>query len=121
VATVYAFFYWKKTAAGNLQWDRFKLRIPIVGPLLNLVALSRFARNFALMIKGGLPITQALGLVSDSLDNRYLGKAIGDMRTGIERGDTLLRTASAAGLFSPLIIQMLAVGEENRQYRPVAD
>jgi MSHA biogenesis protein MshG len=112
VATVYAFFYWKKTAAGNLQWDRFKLRIPIVGPLLNLVALSRFARNFALMIKGGLPITQALGLVSDSLDNRYLGKAIGDMRTGIERGDTLLRTASAAGLFSPLIIQMLAVGEE---------
>lgn len=108
----YSFMRWKKTEEGSYRWDRWKLKIPIVGPLLYLVALSRFARNFAMMIRGGLPITQALGLVSESLDNGYLGKAIADMRSGIERGDTLLRTASATGLFSPLIIQMLSVGEE---------
>lgn len=112
VLLVYGFLHWKKTPEGNYHWDRWKLKIPIVGPLLNLVALSRFARNFAMMIRGGLPITQALGLVAESLDNGYLEKAIADMRTGIERGDTLLRTATATGLFSPLIIQMLSVGEE---------
>ncbi len=112
VALIALFLHWKKTPTGSVRWDRFKLRIPIIGPLLNLVALSRFARNFALMIRGGLPVTQALALVADSLDNRYLGAAIGGMRSAIERGDTLLRSASATGLFSPLIIQMLAVGEE---------
>ena len=112
VLALVIFFRWKKTPAGEYKWDRFRLHIPLVGPLFNLVALSRFSRNFAMMLSAGLPVTTSLTLVSDSVSNRFIGKAIADMRTGIEHGDTLLRTARASGMFSPLVMQMIAVGEE---------
>jgi len=111
-AAIVAFLRWKQTARGEYQWDRLKLKVPLTGPLFELVALSRFSRNFAMMLAAGLPVTTALSLVSEAINNRYLGKAIADMRTGIERGDTLLRTARASEMFSPLVMQMIAVGEE---------
>ncbi|AZZ94555.1 type II secretion system F family protein [Hahella sp. KA22] len=111
-AAIYGFIRWKKTPQGAYRWDRFKLRIPIVGPLFELVALSRFSRNFSMMLAAGLPVTSALTLVAEAVDNKYVGSAIADMRNGIERGDTLVRTARATNMFSPLVMQMLAVGEE---------
>lgn len=106
---------WVKTDQGRYLWDRFKLRIPILGPLLELIALSRFSRNFAMMFRAGMPITHALALVAEAVDNRYVGAAVSGMKDGIERGDSLLRTASASNMFSPLVLQMIAVGEETGQ------
>lgn len=103
---------WKNTEAGRLTWDRYKLRVPIIGPLLELITLSRFARNFASMQTAGMPVTSALTVVADATDNAWIAKHIRDMRVGIERGDSLLRTARASGMFTPLILQMIAVGEE---------
>ncbi|PSF05547.1 MSHA biogenesis protein MshG [Marinobacter fuscus] len=103
---------WKNTESGRLTWDRYKLRVPIIGPLLELITLSRFARNFATMLKAGMPVTQALTVVADATDNAWVGRHIRDMRTGIERGESLLRTARHSGMFTPLILQMIAVGEE---------
>lgn len=103
---------WKATEAGRRTWDRYKLRVPIIGPLLELITLSRFARNFASMQAAGMPVTSALTVVADATDNAWIAQHIREMRVGIERGDSLLRTARASGMFTPLILQMIAVGEE---------
>ncbi len=101
-----------RTERGRYQWDRFKLRIPIVGGIINRSTLARFARSFAMASKAGVPLLQNLGSVSQAVDNAYVGHHVEEMRGGIERGDSLTRTAAATGLFTPLVIQMMSVGEE---------
>lgn len=103
---------WKQTEQGRVTWDRYKLRVPVIGPLIELITLSRFARNFATMLAAGMPVTNALTVVADATDNAWISKHIKEMRVGIERGESLLRTAQHSEMFTPLIIQMIAVGEE---------
>ncbi|WP_286221794.1 type II secretion system F family protein [Marinobacter apostichopi] len=103
---------WRRTEQGELTWDRYKLRMPVIGPLLELITLSRFARNFASMLAAGMPVTTALTVVADATDNAWISRHIKEMRMGIERGESLLRTARQSGMFTPLILQMIAVGEE---------
>lgn len=103
---------WRQTTQGQLTWDRYKLKMPIIGPLLELITLSRFARNFASMLSSGMPVTIALTIVSDATDNAWISKHLKEMRVGIERGESLLRTARQSDMFTPLILQMIAVGEE---------
>ncbi len=111
-ATLLLIRQWKQTEQGRLTWDRYKLKMPIIGPLLELITLSRFARNFASMLSAGMPVTVALTVVSEATDNAWISKHIRDMRAGIERGESLLRTARQSNMFTPLILQMIAVGEE---------
>jgi len=99
-------------AAGRMQWDRYKMKIPIAGSILQKGTLARFARSFALSIKSGVPIVPALSVVAQTVDNAYLSAKIDTMREGIERGDTISRTATASGVFTPIVLQMIAVGEE---------
>ena len=103
---------WKATNQGRVTWDRYKLKMPIIGPLLELITLARFARNFASMLAAGMPVTNALTVVADATDNAWIAKHIKEMRYGIERGESLLRTARQSDMFTPLILQMIAVGEE---------
>jgi MSHA biogenesis protein MshG len=86
--------------------------MPIIGPLLELITISRFARNFASMLAAGMPVTRALTVVADATDNAWIARHIREMRQGVERGDSLLRTARGSNMFTPLILQMIAVGEE---------
>jgi MSHA biogenesis protein MshG len=109
---LYAFFKWIETDDGALRWDRIKLRLPIVGGIFERIALARFTRTFAMMYKAGVPLLQTLSINSASVGNRHIGQAILGMREGVERGEALTRTASASGLFTPLVLQMMAVGEE---------
>jgi MSHA biogenesis protein MshG len=74
--------------------------------------LARFARSFALSSRSGVPIVQALNVVSATVDNAYLSSKIDLMREGVERGESILRTAVHAGVFTPVVLQMIAVGEE---------
>lgn len=111
-ATLLLVRQWKQTEQGRLTWDRYKLKMPIIGPLLELITLSRFARNFASTLSAGMPVTVALTVVSEATDNAWISKHIRDMRAGIERGESLLRTARQSDMFTPLILQMIAVGEE---------
>lgn len=101
-----------KTDNGALWWDRIKLKIPLIGSIFERIALSRFSRSFAMMMAAGVPVLQCLAVVSDSVGNRFIGRAVNGMLSGVERGDRLTNTASATGLFTPLVLQMLAVGEE---------
>ena len=106
------FSWWKRTRAGKLKWDEFKLKIPIAGKIILKATLARFARSFALAIRSGVPIVQALTTVAHTVDNDYIAGKIEKMREGVERGESVLRTASSAGVFTPVVLQMVAVGEE---------
>ncbi len=112
VGGLYGFLRWTKTEQGALHWDRLKLRLPIVGGIFERIALARFTRTFAMMYKAGVPLLQTLSINSASVGNKYIGQAVLGMREGIERGEALTRTAAASGLFTPLVLQMMAVGEE---------
>ena len=109
---LYAFFKWVESDAGALRWDGIKLRLPIVGGIFERIALARFTRTFAMMYRAGVPLLQTLSINSASVGNRHIGQAILGMREGVERGEALTRTASSSGLFTPLVLQMMAVGEE---------
>ena len=106
---------WVATTKGRLTWHRWQLRLPIVGSIIERSLLARFARSFSMMLKAGVPLNTALTLVADAVDNAWMAGQIRDMRGGIERGESLLRTAGASGLFTPLVMQMIAVGEETGQ------
>ena len=106
---------WLGSEDGSYFWDRWKLRIPIVGSVVERSLLARFSRSFAMMLSAGVPLNNGLYLVAFAVDNHYLKEKILLMRTGIESGETLLKTASSADLFTPLVLQMIAVGEETGQ------
>jgi len=115
IVTVGGGFAWLrfiKTPDGLLWWDTKKLRLPLFGSLFKRIALSRFSRSFAMMLASGVPILKALSIVSESVGNKSIGVAVEDMSRGIERGERLTSTAAATGLFTPLVLQMMAVGEE---------
>ena len=103
---------WVQTVAGRYSWDRNKLRLPIAGKIILKGTMARFARSFALSSKSGVPIVHALTVVSQTVDNAYLAARIEQMRDGVERGETILRTGTTAGVFTPVVLQMIAVGEE---------
>ncbi len=100
------------TKQGRLKWDKFKIRIPVVGIILYEALLARFATSFALTMRSGVPLIQSLTVVSHAVDNMYVGGKIQQMRSGIEKGDSLTRTAASSKMFTPLTIQMMQVGEE---------
>lgn len=108
----YLWFRFIQTPEGLLWWDDKKLRLPLFGSLFKRIALSRFSRSFSMMLSSGVPILKALSIVAESVGNKSIGVAIGDMYRGVERGERLTSTAAATGLFTPLVLQMLSVGEE---------
>ncbi len=101
-----------KTDEGKYKWDRQKLRLPLVGNIVNRATLARFSRAFSMAFRAGVPITQTLVIVSRAVDNSYIEKRILDMRDGLEHGESLTQTAVASNLFTPLVLQMINVGEE---------
>jgi MSHA biogenesis protein MshG len=112
VGAVFGFRTWIGTSQGRLAWDRRKLRLPIAGKIIHKATMARFARSFALSTRSGVPIVQALSVVAQTVDNAYLSMRVEQMRDGVERGESILRTATAAGIFTPIVLQMVAVGEE---------
>ena len=115
-ATVGAYFLfrvWAGTPGGRYAWDRMKLRIPIAGKIVLKATLARFARSLSIALKSGVPIVQALSVVEQVVDNTYVSQRIAQIRDGVERGDSLLRTSVTTGVFTPVVVQMISVGEES--------
>ncbi|MEO8411509.1 MAG: type II secretion system F family protein [Propionivibrio sp.] len=104
---------WVATVRGRYIWDRLSLKFPIAGKILHKAALSRFARSFALGLHSGVPVMQALVNSAQTVDNAYLARRIEGMRENVERGESLLRSSIHAEIFTPVILQMVAVGEES--------
>jgi MSHA biogenesis protein MshG len=112
VILIVAFKRWTMTVSGHKRWDRIKLKFPIIGSILYRAVLGRFSRTFSIVLKAGVPIEQGLAVVANAVGNRHIGEKVAKMRQGIERGESFTQTAHQAGMFSPLVMQMLAVGEE---------
>ncbi|HEX8962564.1 MAG TPA: type II secretion system F family protein [Rhodocyclaceae bacterium] len=110
---ILAFRSWVATPAGRHTWDRVKLRIPIAGKIVRKATLAQFARSFALSSRSGVPVIQAMTTVAATVDNSYLAEKIENMRDTVERGESVLRAAVATGAFTPVVLQMIAVGEES--------
>lgn len=112
IGAVVAFRAWINTPDGRYKWDRYKFQLPIAGKIILKGTLARFARSLALSFKSGIPIVQGLNTVGMVVDNEYMRSKIEQMRDGVERGESILRTAHATGVFNPTVMQMIAVGEE---------
>ncbi len=100
-------------AAGRLWWDRTKLRLPVAGPVLNKGALSRACRGLAMVLRSGVPVLEGLQLAASVAENAHIERAVLGMRSAVERGDSLLAAARKAGIFTPIVLQMVMVGEES--------
>lgn len=113
VAAAFAFRSWTRTRRGKYLWDKFKMRIPVAGKIVQKATLARFARSFALASRSGVPVIQALTTVAQTVDNDFIAAKVERMRDQVERGESVLRAALATGAFTPVVLQMIAVGEES--------
>lgn len=112
VAAAVAWHFYVATADGKYRWDKLKLGIPIAGRIVLKASLARFARSFAIAFHSGVPVVNALSVVAQVVDNAYIGQRVEQMRDGVERGESVARIAAASGVFTPTVLQMIAVGEE---------
>jgi len=113
IVAILGFRFYINTPDGRYKWDKYKFKLPVVGAIILKAALSRFARGMALSFKSGMPILQGMNVVSLVVDNEFMRSRIEQMRDGVERGESILRTAVAAEVFNPVVLQMIAVGEES--------
>lgn len=112
ISSVVAFKKWTVSDSGSLIWSKWKLKLPIIGPIINQATLARFSRSMSVMLSSGIPITQSISLTADAVDNPYVAKKLGELKRGVELGNSLKQMSTETKLFTPLILQMIAVGEE---------
>jgi MSHA biogenesis protein MshG len=112
VAAFFGFRWWRNTPEGRFVWDRFLLRMPLVGPIVSKASMARFTRAFAMSLRSGVPLERALIGVAQTTDNAFLTERIDSMREHIMRGEPLANAAAGTGVFTPMVLQMIAIGEE---------
>ena len=103
---------WKKTSNGKYRWDRFKIKVPIFGPLFHKTALSRFSRTLGVLSRSGVPILQSLDIVAETVNNEVVARAVKDVQVGVKEGENIATPLSRHDVFPPMVVQMIAVGEE---------
>ncbi len=111
VAAVIAFRRWTK-GAGRLEWDSFKLKIPVLGSVLRTIAVGRFARTLGALTSGGVTILEALAVVRDTLGNELLAREIDHVAEEVKRGEALAGPLEESQYFPPLLVQIVAIGEQ---------
>jgi MSHA biogenesis protein MshG len=113
--------HYVSTTKGRLIWDRLKLRLPVIGTLVHEGILSRLARSLSISINAGMPVIQTLRVIAQSSGNAFMSARVLEMREAVERGEPLSRAAASVGMFPPLVLQMLAVGEETGELPDLLD
>ncbi|MBI4025559.1 MAG: type II secretion system F family protein [Verrucomicrobia bacterium] len=108
---IIAFKKWIKTEPGRKKWDHWKLKFPVFGPLLQKIAVSRFARTFAQLIRSGVPIIETLNIVASSSGNWLIESATMDAAKAIEKGENIGPSLAKHPIFPPMIIRMITAGE----------
>jgi type IV pilus assembly protein PilC len=108
----FVFRRYKKTDQGRARVDALKIRIPVFGPLFHKVALARFSSTLGMLLRAGVPILQALDNVKETVNNRVIADAVEDVKTSVREGESLAKPLGKHKVFPPMVVQMLAVGEE---------
>ena len=111
---VFSFLFrrYKRTDDGRARVDALKLKVPVFGALFHKVALARFAATLGMLLRSGVPILQALDNVKDTVNNRVIGDAVDDVKTSVREGESIAKPLGRHKVFPPMIVQMMAVGEE---------
>jgi type II secretory pathway component PulF len=108
---LYYLIRWTRSK-GKIKWDSFKLKVPVLGSVLRTIAVGRFARTLGALTKGGVIILEALGVVRDTLGNELLGREIDHVAEEVKRGQSLAEPLGESGFFPPLLVQIVAIGEQ---------
>ncbi len=103
---------WRKTPAGQKQWDVISLKLPIVGPTVRMVAVARFTRTLSTLLTGGVPMLAALDIVRNVVNNSVLAAAIDEARSNISEGESIAGPLKKSGQFPPLVVHMVNIGEK---------
>lgn len=111
--TVVGLRYYLSSIEGRYKWDKLKLKLPLIGSIVHRAILARFARLFAMASKAGVPLITSLNVLAHALDNSWIEEKVLGMQVGIERGDSISRTANSSGMFDSLVLQMITLGEES--------
>ncbi len=111
-AAVILFRRWIKTESGRNQWDAMKLKAPVFGPLVRKTALARFSRTLSALVRSGVPILESLDIVAETAGNHVVAEATRDTQSAVKRGEPLARRLEEHPVFPPMVVQMMAVGEE---------
>jgi len=106
------FTLFKKTKFGRHVWDKFKLKMPVIGPVVSKVAISRFTRTLGTLVSSGVPILQALTIVKETAGNVIISNAVGSVHESVKEGETITAPLEASGIFPPMVISMVDVGEQ---------
>src|SRR5271169_6131326 len=109
---VILFVLFKRTKFGRHAWDKFKLKMPVVGPVVNKVAISRFTRTLGTLVSSGVPILQALTIVKETAGNVIISNAVNSVHESVKEGETITAPLEASGIFPPMVISMVDVGEQ---------
>jgi MSHA biogenesis protein MshG len=120
-ASVFSVRRWMATPRGRYLWDRSKARLPIVGSIVSKASVSRFCRNFAMASRAGVPLVPAVELAARVVGNDFYCQRLLHMRRGMERGESFIRVATTTGVFSPMELQMIGVGEATGELAEMMD
>ena len=101
-----------RTKFGRRVFDKFKLKMPVVGPVINKVAISRFTRTLGTLVSSGVPILQALTIVKETAGNVIIANAVAAVHENVKEGETITAPLEASGVFPPMVISMVDVGEQ---------
>jgi type IV pilus assembly protein PilC len=112
VLLIYGYKTVNKTEKGKYFFDALKLKLPIFGSLLKKMAISKFSRTFSTLVASGVPILQAMDIVADTAGNEVVARSLREARASIKEGETISKPLSKSPVFPPMVVQMIAVGEE---------
>ncbi len=106
------FLNWKKSPTGSVQWDAISLKAPYIGPIVRMVAVSRFTRTLSTLLTGGVPMLYAMEIVRNVVNNHIIAQAIDDARSNISEGESIAGPLKKSGQFPPIVIHMVNIGEK---------
>jgi type IV pilus assembly protein PilC len=112
VVFVIIFMLFIRTKFGRFVWDKFKLKVPVVGPVVSKVSISRFTRTLGTLVSSGVPILQALTIVKETAGNVIIANAVNSVHESVKEGETITAPLEASGVFPPMVISMVDVGEQ---------
>lgn len=112
IALIYLFMWYIHTDKGRLQWDTFKLKVPVFGPLVSLLTMSRFARTTSILLKSGLPVLQVLDMSARTVGNMRISGVVDAISANVREGKGMSGPMGLSGVFPPMVVQMVAIGEE---------
>lgn len=113
--SVFLFFRWKSSRKGRPVWDRFTLKAPVFGFIVRLVAIARFSRTLATLLRAGVPVLTALDITKDVLGNTRLAGVVTEARDAIREGESIAQPLQRSGEFPPIVVHMVATGEASGQ------